>query len=653
MPKLIIDDIPVEVPPGTNVLEAARSVGITIPHFCYHPALAIAGACRLCAVKLLEGPVKGIQMSCSLPAQDGMVVSTTDPEAFKLRSLVIEWLMTNHPHDCPVCDEGGECLLQDFTIAGGHGLRRYQGKKRTHLNQYLGEEIEHEMNRCIQCYRCVRFYQDYAGGTDFGVTGSAARVYFGRFEDGALESPFSGNLVDICPTGVFTDKTGRFRARYWDYQFAPSVCQHCSVGCNTAPQAYHRELIKIVARRNDRVNGWFICDRGRFDKDAVNDPARPRLPMIDGAAADYEAALDALAIRIYDFIEVHGPESLALVGSPRLSLEGCILLGELARNLDRAALCYYAEPSAAQGSVNAAGLLNENNAASPLDLQSADCIALLSLDLMEEGPMLAPAIRKAWLAGAKVFYVAPILGGKKPGTLPFQYTEVPLLDDVPFAGASRAVIVCGTGVREPDLLARLAATGARLALLQPGPNGFGAALLAREHGAVPLATALAAKKVKGIICFEPDIPAGMLQGITTLACADWRTPEAAGVESIFLPTTTWIESDGTSVNFEGRAQRFLRVLKAGLPLRGLEAKYYAHTKDGRPAAAAEPEDAPPYPPRVHRGEIPGGQEQDAWKVMARLLEKLGGERIDEPLSGKWAKLKNLDPEGGGLRILGW
>jgi NADH-quinone oxidoreductase subunit G len=653
MPKLIIDNIPVEVPPGTSVLEAARSVGITIPHFCYHPALAIAAACRLCAVKLLEGPVKGIQMSCSLPAQDGMVVSTTDPEALKLRSLVIEWLMINHPHDCPVCDEGGECLLQDFTVAGGHGRRRYQGKKRTHRNQYLGEGIEHEMNRCIQCYRCVRFYQDYAGGTDFGVTGSAGRVYFGRFEDGALESPFSGNLVDICPTGVFTDKTGRFRARYWDYQFSPSICQKCSVGCNTAPQAYHRELIKVVARRNDHVNGWFICDRGRFDKKAVNDPERPREPKVDGTPCDFETALDALAARMRDFIEVNGPGSLALVGSSRLSLEGCIMLGEIARNLDGAALCYFASKAEAQGSLAAVELLNDGNAASLLDLQGADCIVLFSLDLMEEGPMLAPAIRKASLAGAKVYHLAPSLTGKKPGTLPFQCTVAHRLEDVPLQDASKAVIVCGSGVSDPALLARLAATGAKLALLQPGANGFGAALLAREHGAVSLSEALAAKKVKGIICFEPELPAGLPAGIATLACADWCRSEAAEAATIFLPTTTWIESEGTSVNFEGRAQRFRRAMHAGLPLRGLEAKYYSHTKDGMPAPCAGPCQAEPYPPRVHRGPIPGGQEQEAWKVMARLLEKLGGERIDQPLLGKWAKLKDLDPEGGGQRILGW
>lgn len=646
MPKLIIDNIPVEVPPGTNVLEAARSVGITIPHFCYHPALAIASACRLCAVKLLDGPVKGIQMSCSLPAQDGMVVSTTDPEAVKLRSLVIEWLMLNHPHDCPVCDEGGECLLQDFTIAGGHGRRRYQGKKRTHQKQYLGEGIEHEMNRCIQCYRCVRFYQDYAGGTDFGVTGSAGRVYFGRFEDGALESPFSGNLVDICPTGVFTDKTGRFRARYWDYQFAPSICQHCSVGCNIAPQAFQREVIKVVARRNDQVNGWFICDRGRFDKKAVNDPARPREPLVDGEATDYETALDALTARIHDFLEVNGPGSLALIGSPRLSLEGCILLGELSRNLDGAALCYFTDPAQAKASLVATELLNDDNAATVSDLQKSDCIVVASCDLIEEGPMLAPSIRKAWLAGAGVFLVAP--EAVKKGSLPFEYTVVSSLDEVPLQDASRGVIVCGkagTG----NLVDHLASTGTKMALLQPGPNGFGAALLARQHGAAPLSEVLAARKVRGIICFEADIPE-MPEGIAILACTDWRAPQENRRCGIFLPTTTWMESEGTTINFEGRAQRFQRAFRAGLPLRGLDAKYYAHSTDGQPAAAANPGTPPPYPPRVHRAEIPGGQEQDAWKVMAQLLERLGGELIEQPLLGKWSPLQDLDPEGGGLRI---
>jgi NADH-quinone oxidoreductase subunit G len=650
MPKLIIDNIPVEVPPGTNVLEAARSVGITIPHFCYHPALAIASACRLCAVKLLDGPVKGIQMSCSLPAQDGMVVSTTDPEALQLRKLVIEWLMINHPHDCPVCDEGGECLLQDFTIAGGHGLRRYRGEKRTFLNQYLGEGIQHEMNRCIECYRCVRFYQDYAGGTDFGVTGSAGRVYFGRFEEGPLESPFSGNLVDICPTGVFTDKTGRFRARYWDYEFAPSICPHCSVGCNTSPQNFQRELIKVVARRNDQVNGWFICDRGRFEKGYLNGPQRPREPMIDGVVCSYEQALEALAGRISDFIGINGTGSLALVGSARLSLEGAVMLAELAKLLDGAQLSFFADPDLSQGSLAAARLLNSKNAASLHDLESADCIALLGQDLMEEGPMLAPAVRKAWLAGAQVYQVGTETGAAAQ-KLPFQYQSVSSLNEVPLEGGSKGVVVCGAGRKEPELLAHLASSGAKLVLLQPGPNGFGVAQLALEQHTLPLSDLLADGKVKAIVCFEADLPADLPQSVAVLGSADWRALQVGNAGSVFLPTTTWVESDGTSINFEGRAQRFQRSMRPGMPLKGLDAKYYCQEREQTASCSTHSESHPLHPPRVHRALAPGGQELECWKVLARLVERLGGERVSEPLLGKWSKLRDLDPEGGGVRIL--
>jgi NADH-quinone oxidoreductase subunit G len=640
MPKLIIDDIPVEVPQGTSVLEAARKVGITIPHFCYHPALAIAAACRLCAVKMLDGPVKGIQMSCALPAQDGMVVSTTDPEALKMRSLVIEWLMINHPHDCPVCDEGGECLLQDFTIAGGHSRRRYQGQKRTHMNQYLGEGIYHEMNRCIQCYRCVRFYQEYAGGTDFGVMGSAGRVYFGRFEEGALESPFSGNLVDICPTGVFTDKTGRYRARYWDYEFAPSICPHCSVGCNTSPQCFQREVIKIVARRNDAVNGWFICDRGRFDKGYINSPERPRDPMIDGRVCGFDEALDALAGRISDFITANGTASVAFVGSSRLSLEGAILLGELALLLEGAQPCYYVDASLAEGSIAAVQLLKEENVASVEELAAADTIVLLSLDLMEEGAMLAPAIRKVSLRGGQVFSVAPP-SEAAAGKLPFKHEIVSSLADVQVAADSKVVIICGAGKKEPKLIQRITSSGGKLIMLQPGPNAFAAAMLSIEHDAKALPELLESEKVKGIVAFEADVPADLLQNVTVLGCADWRLGEAAGKAGVFLPTTTWVESDGTSINFDGRAQRFLHSMFAGLPLRGLDPKYYLHDKDKGQL----------HPPRVPRAEIPGGEERQCWQIIALLMEKLGRERITEPLFGKWEKLRDLDPEGGGVRVL--
>ncbi len=169
MPKLKVDGLEIEVPKGMKVIEAAARLGIIIPRFCYHSGLGSVGACRMCAVKFLEGPVKGIQMSCMVDCQDGMVVSTTDEEAVDFRKHVIEWLMMNHPHDCPVCDEGGHCLLQDMTVAGGHGLRRYLGKKRTYYDQNLGVFVQHEMNRCIHCWRCRRFYQEFAGYRDLGA----------------------------------------------------------------------------------------------------------------------------------------------------------------------------------------------------------------------------------------------------------------------------------------------------------------------------------------------------------------------------------------------------------------------------------------------------------------------------------------------------
>src|SRR5512133_3176373 len=264
MPTLTIDNQTVTVPPGANVLEAAKALGLVIPHFCYHEALGAVGACRLCAMTFIAGPVKGVQMACMVEAKDGMVVSTVDPAAQEQRRHVIEWLMMNHPHDCPVCDEGGECQLQDLTIAGGHSVRRYRGTKITRNNQRLGPFIEQEMNRCIQCYRCVRTYRDYCGGTDFGVLGTRQRLFFGRMRDGRLESPFSGNLVDVCPTGVFTDKTYRFQSRVWDLQEAASICPHCSLGCATIPGARFRELQRVRSNIDREVNGHFICDRGRF-----------------------------------------------------------------------------------------------------------------------------------------------------------------------------------------------------------------------------------------------------------------------------------------------------------------------------------------------------------------------------------------------------
>lgn len=269
-----------EVEPGGNLLKTGLALGFNIPYFCYHPALGSVGACRQCAVKKFrnaDDKQGRIIMSCMEPVTDGLIISTEDQEVIDFRRAVIEALMTNHPHDCPVCDEGGECHLQDMTVMTGHNYRRFKFKKRTYLNQDLGPYINHEMNRCIQCYRCVRFYRDYAGGKDLHVFGSAANVYFGRHTYGKLESPFSGNLAEVCPTGVFTDKTlSRHYTRKWDLTNAPSICNSCSVGCNIIVSERYGTVRRILSRYNHDVNGYFICDKGRFDYEYINSPERVR-----------------------------------------------------------------------------------------------------------------------------------------------------------------------------------------------------------------------------------------------------------------------------------------------------------------------------------------------------------------------------------------
>lgn len=326
MATIHVDGKALEVDGADNLLQACLSLGLDIPYFCWHPALGSVGACRQCAVKQYtdENDTRGrIVMSCMTPATDNTWISIDDDESKAFRASVVEWLMTNHPHDCPVCEEGGHCHLQDMTVMTGHNERRYRFTKRTHQNQELGPFIAHEMNRCIACYRCVRFYKDYAGGTDLGVFGAHDNVYFGRVEDGTLESEFSGNLTEVCPTGVFTDKTHSERYnRKWDMQFSPSICHGCSSGCNISPGERYGEIRRIENRYNGSVNQYFLCDRGRFGYGYVNRKDRPRQPLAQGMKLSLDAALDKAA-------DLLRGRNIVGIGSPRASLESNFALREL------------------------------------------------------------------------------------------------------------------------------------------------------------------------------------------------------------------------------------------------------------------------------------------------------------------------------------
>ncbi|WP_299188433.1 NADH-quinone oxidoreductase subunit NuoG [uncultured Psychrobacter sp.] len=325
MAVIHIDGTTVEVDSSDNLLQACLSLGIDVPYFCYHPALGSVGSCRQCAVKQyqnkedMEAGKGRLVMSCMVAPGDDMYISVTDDEAKAFRKSMVELLMTNHPHDCPTCEEGGHCHLQDMTYMSGHNSRRYRFTKRTHHNQDLGPFIAHEMNRCIACYRCVRFYKDYAGGEDLGVYGSNNRVYFGREKDGQFESEFSGNLTEVCPTGVFTDRTHSERYnRKWDMQYAPSICHGCSAGCNISPGERYGELRRIENRYNGEVNRYFLCDRGRFGYGYVNRADRPTqaLERINDkhVKINIDYALDETIKRIKD-------KKVIGIGSPRASLE--------------------------------------------------------------------------------------------------------------------------------------------------------------------------------------------------------------------------------------------------------------------------------------------------------------------------------------------
>ncbi|MBL0493190.1 NADH-quinone oxidoreductase subunit NuoG [Aeromonas veronii] len=396
MATIYVDGKEYEVDGADNLLQACLSLGLDVPYFCWHPALGSVGACRQCAVKQYQNAddKRGrLVMSCMTPATDGSYIAIEDEEAKEFRKSVVEWLMTNHPHDCPVCEEGGACHLQDMTVMTGHNSRRYRFTKRTHQNQELGPFIGHEMNRCIACYRCVRYYKDYAGGEDLGVYGAHDNVYFGRVEDGTLESEFSGNLVEVCPTGVFTDKTHSERYnRKWDMQFAPSICQQCSVGCNISPGERYGELRRIENRFHGSVNHYFLCDRGRFGYGYVNLADRPRQPLLKDGNDQLTITVDGALNRAADALRT--ARGLIGIGSPRASLESNFALRELVGEAN-----FYAGVEQAEWAcqLKMLQILQQGGVSTPSlrDMEEADAILVLGEDVTMSAARIALALRQA------------------------------------------------------------------------------------------------------------------------------------------------------------------------------------------------------------------------------------------------------------------
>jgi NADH-quinone oxidoreductase subunit G len=396
MATIYVDNKPHDVKPGQSLLSACLGLGLNLPYFCWHPALGSVGACRQCAVKQYkdENDTQGrLVMACMTPVAEKVRIGLEDREAVEFRAGVIEGLMQSHPHDCPVCDEGGECHLQDMTVMTGHIYRRYEYTKRTFRNQDLGPFVNHEMNRCIQCYRCVRYYREYAGGTDLNAFLMRNQVFFGRSQDGVLENEFAGNLVEICPTGVFTDKTlKQHYTRKWDLQMAPSVCVHCGLGCNTTAGERYGTLRRIVNRYNGDVNGYFLCDRGRFGYEFVNRKERIRQPLLRKGGTG--KAISSAEAQSHLMALVAPKNKLIGIGSPRASLEANFALRAVvgADNFccgvsrDEARLANLMLEALRKGAARTPSLA---------EMETADAVLVLGEDVMNVAPRMALALRQS------------------------------------------------------------------------------------------------------------------------------------------------------------------------------------------------------------------------------------------------------------------
>src|SRR5215471_1687453 len=618
MAIVYVDNKPCDMNSDENLLHGCLSHGFKLPYFCWHPALGSVGACRQCAVKQFkdENDHHGkIIMSCMTPAAEGTRISIADPEAVAFRGGIIEGLMLNHPHDCPVCDEGGECHLQDMTVMTGHDYRRYEFEKRTFRNQDLGPLVNHEMNRCIQCYRCVRYYADYAGGNDLNAFALRDRVFFGRAEDGVLENEFSGNLVEICPTGVFTDKTLKHHyARKWDQQFAPSVCVHCALGCNTDAGERYGTLRRIVNRYNHEVNGYFLCDRGRFGYEFVNSERRIREPLLKGQSISFPAA------------ERHLRETIAKgraigIGSPRASLEANFALRTLV-GPDR----FFSGMADDESKLveRILEILRHRPVRTPTlrEIEESDAVLVLGEDVTNVAPRIALALRQSvrqqpmeivkklkipsWMdhgvrdamQSAKGplyiatpyatrldeiatatfhgapddlarlgFAVAHALDPRGPSVENF-----PLAVDIAGAlkAAKKPLAISGASCGSEALIqaaANVAVTGeAALSFTAPECNTVGATLM----GGSPLGDAFRAihdGKADTLIIVENDLyrraPAAevdsLLKAAAHVIALDHLVNSTTEKAELVLPAATFAESTGTFVSSEGRAQRYFEV----------------------------------------------------------------------------------------------
>jgi NADH-quinone oxidoreductase subunit G len=590
MINLEIDGKPVQVDNGATVMDAATKLGIFVPHFCYHRKLSIAANCRMCLVQVEKAP-KPLP-ACATPATEGMKAFTHSDAAIQAQKGVMEFLLINHPLDCPICDQGGECQLQDLAVGYGGSSSRYREAKRVVVNKNLGPLIATDMTRCIHCTRCVRFGQEIAGVMELGMAGRGEHAEILAFVGRTVDSELSGNMIDLCPVGALTSKPFRYTARNWELSRQRSVSAHDSLGSNLMVQTKQDRVMRVLPIETDDVNECWISDRDRFAYEGLNSEERLLRPLIKRAGewseVDWPEALEAVAHGLKDVVARHGADALGMLLAPNLTLEELHLAAGLGRALGTDNIDHRIRQSDFRAKPAGAPWLGMPIA----DVAKLESVLLVGSTLRKEQPLLSARIRAAAKKGlaVNVLHVAgddllmPVANRvvARPGNLAASLAAVK--DSVgdtakaiaaSLASGPSAIILGHYAQQHPDFSVLLAiaqeigrVTGAVVGVLPDGANAVGAHLA----GAVPTrgldARAMVASPRRGYVVagVEADLDMGP-QALAAIAQAEFSvvlsayrnaTTESAHV---MLPIAPFTETGGTFVNMEGRAQTFNAVVK--------------------------------------------------------------------------------------------
>lgn len=560
MPKVTVDGVEIDVPQGATVLQACELAGKEIPRFCYHERLSIAGNCRMCLVEVAPGPPKP-QASCALPTAEGQIIKTDSPMVKKAREGVMEFLLINHPLDCPICDQGGECDLQDQSVAYGRGATRYDENKRAVTEKYMGPIVKTVMTRCIQCTRCVRFAEEVAGVEDIGAIGRGENMQITSYLERAVASELSGNVVDLCPVGALTSKPYAFEARPWELTKTLGIDMMDAVGTNVRIDARGRQVLRVLPRINDDVNEEWASDKTRHHVDGLT---RRRLdrPYVrrDGQLVEASWAEAFEAIKA-----VKAGKSVAAIAGDLSDCETMFAAKALVNALGSTFL--EGRQTGLDYDVSSLSAVNFNTGIA--EAENADVILLVGTNLRWEAPLINTRLRKAvWKKGAKVFAIGP----EKDQTYKVNWLgdDASLVAKLPAAaldalkGAERPlIIVGGGGLAVPGVHGAALALAKSVNAVKDGWNGFSVVHMAASRmGGLMLGYAQAGG-IKAVVDAKPKLAFFLGADEVDFTAFDntlkvyvgHHGDKGAHAADVILPAAAWTEKDFTTVNTEGRVQR--------------------------------------------------------------------------------------------------